>query len=256
MPSPDWWGSPPHQVAVTINVEWAHPEVLDDILRLLAERNLRATFFCTHAGIVVPHHERALHPNFRRQRNSLFEGRDPDELSRWTDEDFYRFVIRSTQAFCPEAVGVRSHCLFYDSTLLPIYRELGLQYESSYFLPLTPGLGPVWKGCDILALPIYYLDYWDLRNQATGFTLAGLHLERPGLKVVGFHPNIVFINAATLEQYLDSKAHYHDPERLRRLRHPGRGARTLFIELLDYLGSGHLAVSTLAEVNARCRESR
>ncbi len=73
MSSPDRWSSPPHQVAVTIDVEWAHPEVLDDILRLIAERNLRATCFCTHAGIVMPRHERALHPNFRRQRNSLLE---------------------------------------------------------------------------------------------------------------------------------------------------------------------------------------
>jgi len=41
MSSPDRWGV------------WAHPEMLDDILRLLAERNLCATFFCTHAGIAV-----------------------------------------------------------------------------------------------------------------------------------------------------------------------------------------------------------
>jgi hypothetical protein len=62
-----------NDVVISIDVEWAHPEVQADVVRLLAERNLRATFFCTHAGISVPGHERALHPNFRRRGNSLLE---------------------------------------------------------------------------------------------------------------------------------------------------------------------------------------
>ncbi|MDP2996349.1 MAG: hypothetical protein Q8N47_02600 [Bryobacterales bacterium] len=241
--------------AITFDVEWAHPEVLDDVVRLLAERNLRATFFCTHDGIALPGHERALHPNFRRQRNSVLEGLNPDQLSRWTDIEFYRFVVRSTRAFCPEAVGVRAHCRFYDHELLPVYREAGFEYDSTDLSPLSADLAPEWKGHDILALPMYYMDHWDLGAQATDLTLPRLQPDRPGLKIVDFHPNLVFLNAASIEQYRASKPHYREPVRLRKLRHPGRGVRTLLLELLDFLAGRRGAVSTLGEVNAQYRKA-
>lgn len=244
---------PPDGWVLTIDVEWAHPEVLADVVRLLDERRLRATFFCTHAGLALPGHERALHPNFRRTRNSLLDGRSREQVGAWDDDDFYRFVVCSTRAFCPEAVGVRAHSLLQDSALLPIYQEAGLQYDSNCFLPLTPGLAPLWRGYGLLTLPIYYLDHWDLCEQATGFALDRLHPDAPGLKIVDFHPNLVFTNTATIEQYQESKAYYHDPDRLRRQRHPGRGIRTLFLELLDHLAVRRLGETTLAEVNAQCR---
>lgn len=39
------------ETVISIDVEWAHPEVLADVVRLLDEREIRATFFCTHEGI-------------------------------------------------------------------------------------------------------------------------------------------------------------------------------------------------------------
>jgi hypothetical protein len=243
-----------NDVVISIDVEWAHPEVQADVVRLLAERNLRATFFCTHAGISVPGHERALHPNFRRRGNSLLATHDPRRVNRWNDTELYQFIVRSTQAFCPEAVGVRSHCLFYDSALLPVYGELGIQYESTYLLPLAPGLSPVWKSGAVLALPLYYMDHWDLESQVTGFALEGLRLDQPGLKVLSLHPNLIFTNAASIGQYIESKAYYHDPERLLKSRHTGRGTRTLFLELLDRLANNGIPVRTLDEINKQWRK--
>lgn len=239
------------EIAITVDVEWSHPDVLADVVRLLDERRLRATFFCTHEDIAVTGHERALHPNFRRRGNSLLRGKTGDENFA-TDISFYRFIVSATRAFCPEAVGVRAHSLFCDSDLLPVYREAGLEYDSSYLLPLSPGLVPVRKGSGILELPVYYMDHWDLREQATGFDLAGLRPGAPGLKVVAFHPNLVYLNAATERDYLDAKPGYHDPDWLLGRRNPGRGVRTLFIELLDSL-AGQAAPPVLAEVSARWR---
>ena len=238
------------ETVITIDVEWAHPEVLADTVRLLDERNLRATFFCTHESISVPGHERALHPNFRRNGSS-----HSPELSNGfngSNVHFYSAVMSRARTFCPEAVGVRAHSLIYDSDLLRIYRATGLQYDSSYFLPLANNLQPVWKGGGMVELPFYYMDHWDLKEQATGFKLASLRLDEPGLKVVGFHPNLVYNNAASEEQYLQSKAHYHDPEWLLKTRYPGRGTRVLFLELLDWC-AGRPSPAVLAEVNARWR---
>jgi hypothetical protein len=240
---------------LTIDVEWAAPAVLADVVHLLDERGLRATFFCTHGGINVPGHERALHPNFRRNENSMPHPRQElgSALADSPDRMFYQRVIQTVHAFCPEAIGVRAHSLFYSSDLLPIYQQSGLQYDSSYVLPLAPSLQPVQKECDILEIPVYYMDHLDLINQTSEFSLQGLRLDRPGLKVFDFHPNLVFINASTNEQYLDSKAWYDDPERLLERRHPGRGVRTLFQELLDFMVTSGLPVVSLADLNAAWR---
>ena len=246
---------PPDLICLSVDVEWASPEVLADTVRLLDEHALRATFFCTHAGVEVPGHERGLHPNFRCAGETVRALRATAGAggSNLTDTAVYEHVVRTTRAFCPEAVGVRAHSLFYESDLLPIYRQAGIEYDSSYFLPLAAGLRPMWKECGILEIPIHYMDHCDLAEQATGFRLDGLGLGQPGLKVLDFHPNLIFLNAATTGQYLASKPHYHDADRLRRLRHPGRGVRTLFIELLDAIAGRGWPTATLAEMNAAMR---
>lgn len=251
-------GIAPNLICLTIDVEWASREVLADVVRLLDERRLRATFFCTHADINVLGHERALHPNFKRSGDTLLSLRRKvgTALDDWADRDIYQYVIQTTHAFCPEAVGVRAHSLFYDSELLTIYHQAGLQYDSTYLLPLMPNLGPVWKENDIVEIPIYYMDHFDLMTQATGFRVDGLRLDQPGLKVFDFHPNMVFINASTNAQYLDSKPYYHNHERLFRLRHPGRGVRTLFLELLDSVASRRLPTATLTDLNTAWRTTR
>jgi peptidoglycan/xylan/chitin deacetylase (PgdA/CDA1 family) len=245
-------------ICITIDVEWACQEVVAEIVRLLNERGLRATFFCTHADIDVPGHERAIHPNFRRNGDTLRQlYRNLDgALEDLTDEMVYRHVVHGTKAFCPEAIGVRAHSLFYESYLLPIYRQAGLQYDSSYFLPLDSGLRPVWKEFDMLEIPVYYIDHWDLITQASDFRLEGLRLDHPGMKVFDFHPNLVFMNASTTAQYLASKPHYHNAERLLSLRQPGRGALTLFLELLDFIATKRFPSFTLAQANAESRTAR
>jgi hypothetical protein len=236
------------EVVLSVDVEWAHPVVLDDIVTALDERGLRATFFCTHEEISVPGHERALHPNFRREGNTQLDGLPIPE----SELDFQRQIVARAREFCPEAVGVRAHGLFYESRLLSTYRAAGLEYDSSVLLPLVPGIAPFVKGGDIVELPLYYMDHWDLVEGATTLGLPDLRLDEPGLKVVGFHPNLVYLNAATDRDYLDSKPHYDDPDWLRHHRRRGRGVRTLFHELLDRLAGGP-APPTLGDLNARFR---
>jgi hypothetical protein len=248
---------PDDLVCLSIDVEWACAEVLADTLALLDQRGLRATLFCTHPGVGAPGHERALHPNFRRRGDTMRAFRAaPGRDDGPSDVEAYRHVVATTREFCPEARGVRAHALFYESDLLPVYREAGLEYDSSYFLPLVDSLRPCRKEHDILELPIYYMDHWDLGAGATGFTLADLRLDGPGLKVFDFHPNLVYLNCAGLAQYEASRASYHDAAALRRQRHAGRGVRTLFLELLDHLAGRGVPTMTLGEVNAAARDGR
>jgi hypothetical protein len=246
-----------HVICLSVDVEWAHPEILADLVRLLDERGLRATFFCTHEGVEVPGHERALHPNFRRHGDTMrrLRGEAGVTLDDWPDTEVYRRVVEITRAFCTEAVGVRAHSLFYESGVLPVYHRAGLRYDSSYFLPLTAGLAPVEKEFDILELPVYYIDHHDLFAHVVDFRLEALHLDRPGMKVLDFHPNLVYLNPRDEAQYLASKTHYSDPEWLRAMRYPGRGVRTLFLELLDHLATRRRPTATLAEIDAAWRST-
>jgi hypothetical protein len=93
-------------------------------------------------------YERGLHPNYRRNGTTLQElgaGIGPAAMAEIDEGDLYRHALRSTLDFAPEAKGARSHSLFYDSLMISLYREFGLEYDSSYQLPLTPGLQPIWN---------------------------------------------------------------------------------------------------------------
>jgi hypothetical protein len=245
-------------ICVTVDVEWAHDEVLADLVRLLDEHAVRATFFCTHPGIQVLGHERALHPNFRRTGDALrtLYRKAGSGLAALTDLDVYRDVVQATKAFCPEATGVRAHSLHYDTQLVAIYESEGIEYDSSYCMPLVDNIRPFWKERGVLEIPIYYMDHVDLMERGSEFDVSRLCLNRPGLKVLDFHPNMVYTNAPTCDFYEDTKTFYGQPERLRAVRHTGRGVRSLFVDLLDCIARRRMAAATLGEVNRLWRQRR
>lgn len=245
----------PDSVCFGVDVEWAAPEVLDDLRLLFDEHGIRATFFVTHAGVAVPGHERGLHPNFRRGGDTLKQlaAANGGRIDHLGETEVYRHVVETTLSFAPEAKGVRAHSLHYDSTLVPIYRDAGLEYDCSFLTALVPGLRPFWKEHGMVGLCTYWGDHFDIVSAATGFELARLHLDRPGIKLLSLHPNVVYLNAADDGAYLATKAFYHDPERLLAHRNPRRGIRTLLLDVLAHVASRRLPVTTVGEVNARWR---
>src|SRR5262249_1214113 len=167
----------------------------------------------THAEIDVGQHERGIHPNYRRNGDQLKLLRaqlGQNASSELDESQIYRHVIRNTLAYAPEAKGARSHSLFYDSMLMPIYGEFGLEYDSTYLIPLLDGLRPFWKEYGVLELPIYFNDHFELKTGACGFDAGRLGLHRPGLKVINLHPNMIFLNCETDARYQNSKPFYHD----------------------------------------------
>jgi hypothetical protein len=241
---------PNDAVLLTFDVEWAFAEIIADVLGHLAARNLKATFFCTHPGITVPGHERGLHPNFRRNGDTFRELRQAHEghFETLDETRLFRAVMEKTLTFCPEAMGVRTHSLFFELQLLPIFRDLGLRYDSSTLLPLQPHLRQHAAMWGITEIPIYYMDHFDLVNQATGFNLAGLKLDQPGLKVMNFHPTMLYINAPDDAFYQACKPYYGDVGALLAHRHDGRGIRSLFLDLLDKIASEQRVTQTLSEL--------
>jgi peptidoglycan/xylan/chitin deacetylase (PgdA/CDA1 family) len=242
-------------VCLTVDVEWAHPEVLADLVHAFDERGLRATFFCTHDGVDVGDHERGLHPNLQTRGDvyATCAGDDPESFAALPLAERLAKLLAATKAFAPEAVGARSHCLRFETAMIRAYRDLGMEYDCSYFMPLVEGLRPFWREYEFVQVPTYYIDHGDLKAGLTGFRLEALGLERPGVKVFDFHPNMVFLNCEDDARYQRTRPIYHDPEALLAERHGGRGVRTLFHELLDHLADGPYPVRTVAEVAGEFR---
>jgi len=238
-------------ICLSFDVEWAAPDVVADVVAALDERGLRATFFCTHAGVDVPGHERGIHPNFRRGGDTV--AALEKEIGRAAfgaldERQLFTQIIEHTRRFCPEAVGVRTHSLFFELLMLPAFEELGLAYDSSYLLPLQPHLSPFSAMWGVTELPIYYMDHLDLVNGLTEFRLDDLKLERPGMKVFNFHPQLFFLNAAEDAHYQDSKVDYRDVDALAARRYTGRGLRDLTLDLLDELAARDIPPVTLLEL--------
>lgn len=237
-------------ICFSFDVEWACDEVIADTCSMLEEHGVRGTFFVTHANVNVGKHERAIHPNFRRDGDIY---RILPDAGKASDSEVYRHVVRTALQYAPEAKGVRSHSLLFDSTLLPIYRDCSLEYDASYRLELVAHLRPFMKQHGILEIPTYYADFYDLVTGATRFDVDNLLLGQPGLKVLDFHPNLIYTNAKTEEAYVRSKQFYKDPERLLAARESGAGTRTLLLDLLRYVVKANIPTMTLADLNAEWR---
>jgi hypothetical protein len=233
-------------VCLSFDVEWAHDDIVADTVALLDERGLRGTFFVTHEGVSVTGHERGLHPNFRRNGDLYRALHDAPSMS---DSALFEDILKSSLAHAREAKGVRTHSLFYDTALLAQYRNLGIEYDATLRLELVAGLRPFWKQCGILEIPTYYADYFDMDVAATGWDISKLHLDASGLKVFDFHPLLVYINAPNVPYYDAVRPFYNDVDRLRGARYEKKGARTLFIALLDELVRRNATVVTAKEIN-------
>jgi hypothetical protein len=226
----------PSALCLTLDLDWAPDHVLADTRELLREAGLPVTIFATHAtpGVTevctLPACETGVHPNF------LGAADEEAVLGRLLD------------AF-PGAVGVRCHALFYHSRLLPLFHRRGVRYFSNDLMFLQPGLAPYFDWSGLVRLPIYWEDdvhcqYFDGR-----FDLAALRLDRPGLKVLNFHPVHLFLNTARLEDYQAAKPRLADPVAARAHRRSGPGIRSLFLEVTRGLRAG--ALSTLGQVAER-----
>ena len=223
-------------IAITIDLDWVPDEIIQFTFDLLDTYHVRATVFCTHK-VAVGIHEPALHPNFEH-------GESPQEAT-----------LELLQLF-PQARGVRSHVLTISTRIFEVYAQLGLTYDSSYYM-FNQTIWPFPTVGNVLEMPIFFED--DLYFRAEGekdFCLESLNLAAPGLKIFDFHPVHVFLNTHSMSHYLDAKPDYHNPGQLARKIGKARGTRDLFIELLEYVQENQERTYSLSEIEDLARSGR
>ena len=220
-------------IAISMDVEWATPQVIRDSLDLLSEYSVPATLFSTHDdGFDADPHERALHPNF-------------------LDDDTPEAVLSDLSAFYPDAVGTRSHAMYTYSGLRSLYEEHGLMYESNYMMYGVNGIQPFEMTRDVVQLPVYFMDDTWLRRSRGSDAIPDPEslISGPGLKVFDFHPPHVAFNTPSISYYEENKdAYWDEVTDLRDLRSADPGVRDLFVRLLEHVDDHDVETRLLGDI--------
>ncbi len=218
-----------HKVAVTIDIDWAHDTVVNYLISILDDYDIQCTIFCTHKInlLSTKKHELALHPNFSKEKSD------------------YQ-VVKELMEIYPEAIGTRSHRLYFDSGLIDIYNKFGLVYDSNYYMPRQL-VRPFVMHKGIVELPLYFSDDAPIAD-VESLPLNNKDLQNNGLIILNYHPIHVFLNSKSYVDYERAKAYSQNPEELLKFRNKDWGTKDNLISVLEYIKQNSVECFTLKEI--------
>ncbi len=235
-------------VGISLDIDWAPAFVVEDVLRRLRFHGLTATVFATHpieslvasAGLEI-----GLHPNFAPNSS---HGDSPEA------------VMSRLRGWFPDATGVRTHMLIQSSPLLARFRGFAVEYDSSLLLNDVPYVQPFDTPFGLVRVPYVWADASHLAG-GRPCELAEIGLASPGLKVLNFHPMLVYLDAESPARYAEAKAACPDlsgatREQLAPFVGPGGGIGTLFDALCRHLAERQIATYRLMDLVRAVREAR
>jgi hypothetical protein len=169
-----------------MDIDWAPDFVVETILTWFFENSLPLTVFTTHFStslqalhVKYPHLlEIGIHPNFSK-------GFDPS-------------AVASLREAHPTAIGSRSHRNISGRNVSDILKPHGILYDSSQILWKSPYLQvtPTYNG--IFNIPYIWEDGYHLEMNAP-LNQGELPLNTPGLKILNFHPLLLYLNCISDE---------------------------------------------------------
>lgn len=208
----------------SIDIDWAHDDVIDYTLNLFAKHNVACTIFATHDTPVLKNlndslFEIAIHPNFNP---NLLNGKGKDA----------RQIVLELMEIFPDAKGVRSHSMTQSTPLLGVFSECKLNYDSNHFLPYWPDIRPfrLWNG--LVRMPYNWED--DIHFlYGNSFDDSKISLNN-NLNIFDFHPIHLFLNTDCEQTYLNAKPFGNHVEELKKYENKNKsGSRDLLIQLMQ-----------------------
>ncbi|MGB4101377.1 MAG: hypothetical protein WBK91_05675 [Alphaproteobacteria bacterium] len=212
---------------LTFDIDWAHDAVLANVIDLVTDAGVAATWFVTHATPLLarlranPLFELGVHPNF----NPLLVGEGGADNNA-------AGILEQICQIVPEARAVRSHSLVMSERLVDVFRDAGLQRVCNSFIPAESGATCVpWKLWDnMIVIPHCWQDNVAMR-------LHGVVQPPPpghGLRVYDFHPIHVYLNTPTVATYEAARPFFQQPDMLARHRVvQERGTRDILRQILE-----------------------
>ena len=183
-------------IHLTFDQDWAPAWATRAVLDIVTQANCKATFFVTHDCPSLSdlrtsgRFELAWHPNF---------------LPGSSHGDTIEEVLAYLAQIVPEAQGARAHTLIRGTPFLQAYGARGLHYDAADLHDGIHGLSVFQSWTGLLRIPIFFEDDVHLQR-GLPLDAAALELERPGLKVLSFHPVLLALNAVELGSYEALKA--------------------------------------------------
>jgi hypothetical protein len=232
----DWAGAP----YLSIDIDWAHDEILADTIDLVEAYRVPVTWFVTHDTPLLarlrsnPDFELGIHPNF----NFLLGG--DDRAGRDAAE-----VLDRLLAIVPEAKSVRSHSTTQNSGLLDLFARRGLTHECNSFIPVQSGieLKPWRLWSELTRVPYLWEDDVACLYGPDGDWPMSRLLGLRGIKVFDFHPVHIFLNTEHMDRYEKTRAWHRSPQELSAHRYEAEGTRTRFLEYLRLASAARMTSS-------------
>jgi hypothetical protein len=228
------WSKVPY---LSIDIDWAHDDILADTIDLVEEYGVPATWFVTHDTPQLsrlrsnPDFELGIHPNF----NFLLNG--DDRAGRNATEVTDRLL-----AIVPEAKSVRSHSTTQSSGLLDLFTRRGLTHECNAFIPVQSGitLKPWRLWSDLTRVPYFWEDDVACLYGLNGALSISQLISLEGIKVFDFHPVHIFLNTEHMDRYEKTREWHGSPQELQAHRYDGKGTRSRFLEFLRLMSSARM----------------
>ena len=221
---------------ITFDIDWASDNQILDVLTILGEYELRATFFATHDSTLLRNldpkkYEISLHPNYFPEQGT-FDSNALNDIKR----------------FYPNSIGMRSHSLTFSSRFLPNLRENGIEYESNIFLDSDDGVKLYRRNPNLISIPFNWSDDKYLEYIDSDITPRSVHNQSPGLHIYNFHPVHIYINSHSQRHYeyfkLSGLANL--PKGIYKKSYPG--IREVFMSLCEEISRNQSRTLTMKEL--------
>lgn len=210
-------------LAITTDLDWCPQEVFDCFVDIVKKYGYKVTVFCTHEVKIPKEWEVGIHPFF-------------------TDFNDVESALDDLLNIFPVSKGVRTHRCRISGEWFFLFREKGLQYDSSLFI--NRGITPYYYVKNMLEIPIYFADDHHL-DLSKGFDDLK-YFPNTSPYVFLFHPIHVFLNTPRMEYYWRVKPHLQDVNKLKKFQ--GKGIQTLFINFLEMLRKKDVTPITMLEI--------
>lgn len=233
---------------ITLDIDWAPDEVIDEVASILISQRAKATWFVTHQSPALDRlrihsdlFELGLHPNFL-----------PSSTHGNTEDEVFQHMRR----ILPHAIAMRTHSLHQNSRLLAkAVQDFGIQIDASLLLPRAEHLRAHMlhlPGAKLLRIPSFWEDDVEMCTPEPCWDAHSPKLNTQGLKVYNFHPIHVFNNTTSLSGWLEHKNSYQSHLYIQQQHYKhtdGRdGPGTTFRELARRL---HNSGRTVSEIVAQ-----
>jgi len=223
-------------VCITFDTDWAPEEAVEQVVELVREHQVSATFFATNyykcLQKLSENIEVALHPNF----NNILKG----------NGEKFEDVFDQLHSMYPLAMGFRSHSLTQSSHILQYAKQKGLCYDSNSFNPNQAKAFVDYSG--LLRFTHAWVDLGHLLENKE-FSLSEIPIQENADNILDFHPIHVFINTSSSDFYNSVKHLTTNVKELeKQINSDSKGIKTLFVDLLAYIKQNKIETQTLYQL--------